>query len=95
MITPPPIEEALLKAHLLKIGIDFETRTAEKTKVYADAARAIGEELGLEVLDLWSIFMERAGWKEGQPLPGSKEVPGNQVLQELLCDGKSGTYLCL
>lgn len=77
----------MLEAHLLTLGIDFETRTAEKTKVYADAAREVGVELGLEVLDLWSVFMERAGWEEGQPLPGSKKSPGNQVLQGLLCDG--------
>lgn len=78
------------------MGIDFETRTAETTKAYADTARAVGNELGVTVLDLWAVFMERAGWKsdegegEGEkslPLPGSKDVPGNQVLTELLCDG--------
>ena len=87
LVTPPPVDEVILRAHLRTIGIDLETRTAETTKAYADAARAIGEELGVTVLDLWSVFMERAGWKEGQPLPGSKELPGNQVLQDLLCDG--------
>ena len=79
------------------MGIDFETRTAENTKAYADAARTVGTELGITILDLWAVFMERAGWKEGKdgegeaskslPLPGSKKGPTNQVLGELLCDG--------
>lgn len=66
------------------------TRTAETTKAYADAAREVGEELaGVEVLDLWTVFMERAGWREGQvgPLPGSTNGEENKVLKELLCDG--------
>lgn len=78
------------------MGIEFETRTAENTKKYADTARAVGEELGLVVLDLWKVFMERAGWKgegegegkgEGKLLPGAKDGPTNQVLGEFLVDG--------
>ena len=98
IVTPPPIEETILQAHLLTIGIDVETRNAETTKAYADAARAIGNELGVAILDLWSVFMERAGWKDEDKdkeeggkslLPGSKSLPPNPVLAELLCDGTS------
>lgn len=39
------------------------------------------------VLDLWSIFMRKAGWKEGMSLPGSKKVERSRVLGELLHDG--------
>lgn len=99
IVTPPPVEETILKTRFLKMGIDFETRTAETTKAYADVTRTVGKELGITVLDLWAVFMERAGWKketdgegEGEggkslPLPGSKKEPTNQVLAELLCDG--------
>lgn len=87
IVTPPPVEETILEAAGLASGINFVTRTAETTKTYADAARAIGQELGLEVLDLWSVFMKQAGWIEGQPLPGSKDLPSNEVLGSLLFDG--------
>ena len=79
LITPPPFDE-----HQWGDGI----RTAEHTKKYADACRQVGEELGVVVLDLWSVFMEKAGWRPGQPLPGSKAAERNKVLGELLHDGR-------
>lgn len=79
LITPPPFDE-----HQWGDGI----RTAEHTKTYADACRQVGKELGIVVLDLWSVFMERAGWKPGQPLAGSKAAERNKVLGELLSDGR-------
>lgn len=62
-------------------------RTAEYTKMYADACREIGGELGVPVLDLWSVFMAEAGWREGEPLAGSMTTGRNKVLGELLHDG--------
>lgn len=55
--------------------------------MYADACRDIGKELGVPVLDLWSVFMAEAGWKEGEPLAGSIKNERNKVLEELLHDG--------
>ncbi len=40
------------------------------------------------MLDVWSIFMASAGWKEGEPLVGSKKVARNQILEKLLSDGE-------
>lgn len=40
-----------LKSHTLK------TRTAEHTRTYAVECRNVGKELGVVVLDLWSIFV--------------------------------------
>lgn len=79
LITPPPFDE-----HQSGDGI----RTAEHTKKYADACRQVGKELGVAVLDLWLVFMTKAGWKPGQPLAGSKAAERNKVLGELLHDGK-------
>lgn len=62
-------------------------RTAEHTKMYADACREIGKELGVPVLDLWSVFMAEAGWRKGEPLAGSIINERNKVLGELLHDG--------
>ena len=56
LITPPPFDE-----HQWGDGI----RTAEHTRKYADTCRQAGEELGVVVLDLWSVFMVKAGWKPG------------------------------
>ena len=40
------------------------------------------------MLDVWSIFMAKAGWKEGEALIGSKKVERNEVLERLLVDGE-------
>ncbi|KAK2746099.1 hypothetical protein FQN57_003439 [Myotisia sp. PD_48] len=87
LLTPPPINEYQLDKSPLK-----GSRSAENTKRYADACRKVGEECGKDsnnvaVVDIWSAFMAKAGWKEGQPLIGSKDVPENAMLAALLTDG--------
>jgi hypothetical protein len=45
--------------------------------------------MGVPVLDVWGIFMELAGWKEGDEiLPGSKAAGKSEVLAGLLSDGQ-------
>lgn len=75
------------EADLVK-GNKDPLRSAEHTKEYADACREVGTEAGVAVLDVWSVFMARAGWKEGEPLIGSKELARNEVLEKLLVDGE-------
>jgi len=88
LITPPPVDEYLLEESDRGKGIQEIRRTAEHTKLYADACRETGEEHNVVVLDLWSIVMGEAGWKKGMPLVGSKKVQRSEVLGELLHDGK-------
>lgn len=80
LIVPAPIDEWQL---------GNQDRTAVVTAQYADACRQLGQELGLPILDLWTIFMSKAGWTPGQsgPLIGSKAAPQNPVLDSLLSDG--------
>ncbi|OAL20926.1 hypothetical protein AYO20_11453 [Fonsecaea nubica] len=80
LITPPPVDEWQLGS---------SERTAEHTARYAAACREVGREMGLPVLDLWTIFMSKAGWQEGStgPLIGSKDAARNEVLGKLLNDG--------
>jgi len=80
LIVPAPIDEWQLSPG---------ERNAETTAKYAAACREVGRELDLPTLDLWTIFMTRAGWTEGSdaPLIGSKAAPRNKVLDELLSDG--------
>lgn len=40
------------------------------------------------MLDVWSIFMAKTGWKEGKPLIGSVKVARNEILEKLLIDGE-------
>ena len=61
-------------------------RTAVNTMKYADAVRDRGKELGIPVLDLWTVFALKAGWKPGNPPPGSMD-DNNPVLNDLLIDG--------
>jgi isoamyl acetate esterase len=80
-ITPPPVDEWQL---------DTPNRNAEHTAIYAGACREVAYDLGLPCLDLWSIFMKKAGWKAGEGLShmiGSRKAPKSQVLAELLSDG--------
>ena len=88
LVTPPPVCEYLLEEFDPAQGTNEKLRTATHTKSYADACREVAMELGVAVLDLWSIFMKEAGWSIGHPLEGSKEVPQNMVLKDLLRDGK-------
>ena len=62
-------------------------RTAANTAIYAAACREIACGLEIPVLDLWSIFMKKTGWKAGDPLIGSLDAPKSKVLAELLIDG--------
>ncbi|EGE81965.2 GDSL Lipase/Acylhydrolase [Blastomyces dermatitidis ATCC 18188] len=64
-------------------------RKASRTKQYADACREVGKKLNVPVADIWTAFMTVAGWVDGQPLAGSREVPVNERLQALLSDGMS------
>ncbi|KAH7021793.1 GDSL Lipase/Acylhydrolase family protein [Macrophomina phaseolina] len=90
IITPPPVNEYKMEPVDIAKGHDGLQRTAEHTKKYANAARKVGEELRIPVLDLWTIFMTRAGWAAGEPLPGCRGVQRNELIEELMYDGKCG-----
>ena len=89
LVTPAPVNEYQLEESDLSKGILEVRRTAEHTKKYADACREVGTELGVTVLDLWSAFILKVGWRLGEPLPGSKKAPRSRILGELLHDGMS------
>jgi len=86
LIAPGPIQEGKQR-YIDDVRENGPKRTAENTKRYADAVRERGAELGIPVLDLWTIFAEKAGWRPGRPLPGSMG-DDNPVLDQLLADGK-------
>lgn len=67
--------------------MDDPSRIASNTKLYAEAAREVAGSLGVPVADIWTRFMEAAGWQEGQPLLGSRDVPESEKLQSFLTDG--------
>ena len=67
------------------------TRKARDGAKYAEAVREVGREMGVEVLDVWQLFMERAGWSGVGMMPGEKvdgEGGRNEPLEGLLLDGK-------
>ncbi|KAL7271478.1 hypothetical protein RUND412_005762 [Rhizina undulata] len=88
LIAPPPICEYLTQADDAAKGKPKVQRLAANTKKYSDAALALGKELNVPTVDLWKAFTDYAGgWEEGKSLPGSKELPENEKLAELLRDG--------
>jgi hypothetical protein len=89
IITPGPINEYQLQYFDASKGFNTPSRTANNTKIYADACRDVARSLGLPVADLWTAFMNYAGWKDGQPLVGSRDAPANELLSTLLTDGAS------
>ena len=90
LITPPPVDEYTLEGmdYMNNNGDTEVKRRAAVTKTYADACRKLGEELGIEVVDIWNTIVTKAGWTPGQPLPGSKDMPRSPVLGELFRDGE-------
>ncbi|KAK4546534.1 hypothetical protein LTR36_001751 [Oleoguttula mirabilis] len=93
LVTTPPIDERkALRADQEKYPTlamqRVLRRTAANTALYAQAARDLGEELGVPVLDIWSAMVARAGHSRHDPItPGSMEAPVNDTLQSYLHDG--------
>lgn len=89
LITPPPIEERMCDETDRAKGIYEVRRTAEVTSRYAAAVREVSKEMNVALLDIWTIFMRRVGWKVGNPLIGSKtlEQDFETGLPTLLEDG--------
>jgi len=91
LVTPPPVNEYQMDVTQVEQSYPTIPRTAAHTKKYADACREVARDLDLPLVDLWQAFMSKAGWKEGAPLTGSKDVGKNEELQKLLRDGMSST----
>jgi len=88
LITPPPICEYATQAADAEKGKNFVQRLAARTKMYADAAVEVGKELGVPTVNLWKACIDYAGgWKEGEPIPGSKPNGRNEKLTGLFRDG--------
>ncbi|KAI9369609.1 SGNH hydrolase-type esterase domain-containing protein [Aspergillus egyptiacus] len=87
IITPTPVNEYQLEHFDVDKGNIHPTRTNRNTRRYAEAAREVAASLGLPVVDLWTAFMTAAGWKEGQPLVGSREAPNAKKFESLFTDG--------
>lgn len=88
ILTPSPVNEYQLEKFDHDKNTPHPSRTASLTKLYAEAAKEVGASLGVPVVDLWTAFMTSAGWNEGQPLIGSREVPNLDQFSGLFTDGK-------
>lgn len=88
IITPPPINEYQLETFDIAKETPHPSRTAQLTKVYAEAAKEVGASLSIPVADIWSAFMSTVGWQEGQPLIGSRDAPNNDSFSKLFTDGE-------
>ncbi|KIW00651.1 hypothetical protein, variant 1 [Verruconis gallopava] len=88
LITNPPVDER--KQYILDTAKGYPLRrTAENTMKYAEAIRNVGKSLNVPVVDIWTEIMLKAGWTPGQTegLPGCRDVPPSDVLEEYLFDG--------
>jgi len=83
LITPPPVDEYALADS----GMGG-SRTAERTRSYAEITTRVGEELGVAVLDIWTYLMEKSGWQPGSPLNGSLAVPRSWAFSQFFVDGE-------
>lgn len=90
LVTPGPVDEWQLDGDGSRLK---SQRTAENTRRYAEACRGLGRGVGVPVVDLWTLFMEQAGWREGAALVGGKGVGRSGVLGKLLVDGESFLWL--
>lgn len=87
LLTPTPVNEYQLQGFDEGKGNAHPSRTAGNTKIYADAAREVASSTGAVVADIWTAFVSAAGWKEGQPLPGSRDLPEIDSFRALFTDG--------
>jgi len=85
LITPPPVDEY----GLAEAGDGAAaSRSAQHTAKYAEAARLVGEEGGVVVLDLWARFIAAAGGPDGDGLlPGDRRRPRVRELSRYFRDG--------
>ena len=90
IITPPPINEYQLEGFDNEKNTPHPSRTAAFSKMYSEAAREVGASLKIPVADIWTAFMAKAGWQEGQPLIGSRDLPNNEEFCSLFTDGMCG-----
>lgn len=87
IITIPPVNEYQLEKFDNDKDTPHPSRTASIAKTYALAAREVGAALNVPVADVWSAFMATTGWKEGQPLPGSRDLSNSEEFSSLFTDG--------
>lgn len=79
VVGPAPCDETLRP--------DMTDRSMKRTREYAAAAKEVAKECEVPFLDLYQAFLEKAGWKEGQPVPGEKGSGAEGNLAALLSDG--------
>lgn len=91
LFTNPPVEETVMLDINKANGSTDPVRRAKDARDYALATKDLGKEFNIPVLDVWTAFMKQAGWDGNGTLPGSKEAGKNEILTDLLYDGKS-TY---
>ena len=79
---------------LLQESDDPTIPMARDAAAYAAATREVAKETGATIVDVWTAFAEKAGWKEGdKDLPGMQELGENAELADLLSDGKLSTEI--
>lgn len=90
LITPPPVDERMC-LESSKAGDpnfpDVITRPAAVTAQYANAVREIGQELSIQVVDIWSALIRRTGGTAGEMPTGSRELPRSEAFQSFFRDG--------
>jgi hypothetical protein len=91
LITPPPVNEYQHLEEDRQKAFDTLRRTAKNTKLYVDACKDVGKSLGIPVVDIWSAFLKKAGWVEGETLVGSLERPESEIFTGLFSDGTAIT----
>lgn len=95
LIAPPPIHELMAEDFDRGNGKMENQRAASETNKYGEAAKKVGAELGLPVIDLKLAFENACDWPKGGPLIGSRDAVKNENLKvenekfsELFSDGK-------
>lgn len=86
-LNAPPICEYKNQQRDVSKGRSEIMRTAENTRQYAAKAIEVAEEVGIPYVDVWSGIMNHLGWKNGEPLIGSHDLPENAKMGEIFPDG--------
>lgn len=88
LMTPLLIEERRLEHRVKSQGYSKLNRSNVVTKQYADASREVAKDMNVACVGLWTAFMSGAGWKPGNSLYGSLDLPENDAIRGLIHDGE-------
>lgn len=86
MVGPAPHDE-VHRNHIFGGDPADNPRNTMRNLQYSKIVEKVAKELDVAFIDLWHLFLESVGWKEGEPIPGKLGDKSSKSIGHLLNDG--------